>query len=71
MNDDLEGSRGLVEVISRHFPGGIEENHETSFRKANVPVEIRAKHFLNTSQESYCCANPFGFPPVKIESFHL
>jgi hypothetical protein len=66
-----EGSRGLVEVISRHFPGETEENHEIAFRIVNVPAEIRAKHFLNTNQERYWCANPFGSPPVTIESFHL
>jgi hypothetical protein len=53
MNDwrigkDLEGyGRGLIEVLSRHFLVGIEENHE------NLNQDIRTEHLPNTSLESF------------------
>jgi hypothetical protein len=37
--------------------GGSEENHETFFRIAGVPAEIRTENLLNTSVELYLYTN--------------
>jgi hypothetical protein len=56
MNDDLEGSRhGLVSSFSRRDWG----KPRNRIQDSQCTAKIRAKYFLNTSQESYCCANPF------------
>jgi hypothetical protein len=50
----VEGSgHGLIEVLSRHFPGGTDKSHENTTRISSDPAEIRTEHFLNTSRERY------------------
>jgi hypothetical protein len=44
---------GFFKVLSQHFAGGTEENHETSVRIFGLLVEIQARYPLNTSK---CCA---------------
>jgi hypothetical protein len=43
---------GLVEVVTRHLPGGIEENDKKETISA-VPTGIRTECLLNTNLESY------------------
>jgi hypothetical protein len=58
---DFKGDdRDLIEVLSRHLPGGTEENYETSVRIASVPAEIRTEHIPNTSLERYRYTNLLG-----------
>jgi hypothetical protein len=40
----------LIEVLSRHFPGGTGENH---VRIDRVPAETRTEHLLDASLERY------------------
>jgi hypothetical protein len=45
-------------MISRHVPGGSEENH--AVKKAGAPSEIRNEHFPNKSLHRYRKVNPLG-----------
>jgi hypothetical protein len=48
---DMERSgRGLFEVLSRHFPGGTEENNEISVTRAGILAEIWTRDLPNTKQ---------------------
>jgi hypothetical protein len=51
---DLEES-GLIEVLCRHSPRGIEEDHKKyqSVKPVSQTTEIQTEHFSNTSLESY------------------
>jgi hypothetical protein len=55
MNDeDLENSgRGLIEVLSRHLPGGTEDRDENPVRRGYVLGEIQIEHPPNTYLEHY------------------
>jgi hypothetical protein len=45
---------GLVEVLSRYFPGETEERHEyTSIRIVDTPAEIRPGHIHTIRQKRY------------------
>jgi hypothetical protein len=43
------GSRNLIDVIARNFPGGTEESLEISIMTAGVLAEIQTKHLPNKS----------------------
>jgi hypothetical protein len=46
---NLEGSgSGLIEVLSRHLPGGSEGKNEKPIGIADVSVLIRTEHFSET-----------------------
>jgi hypothetical protein len=51
---DLEGSGcGLVEVLTRHFAGGLNKSQRnTSLRISDVQAEIRTKRLQNTSLDA-------------------
>jgi hypothetical protein len=59
--EDLEGSgRGIIEVLTRHLPGGEEKELRTSVRTAGVPADIRTEHLPNTSLGLYRYTNVLG-----------
>jgi hypothetical protein len=41
----------LIEVLSRHSPGGTEETTKTSVRIAGLLAEIRTRYLPNRTQE--------------------
>jgi hypothetical protein len=45
-----ESTHGLIEILSCHLAGRT-ENYEMPVRMADVPFDIKTKHFLNTRQE--------------------
>jgi hypothetical protein len=45
--------RGLLEVLSRHFPGGLKKSHENTTRISGDPAETRTEHLLNTCRGRY------------------
>jgi hypothetical protein len=52
---DLEGTgSGLIEVLSRYFIWGTEEN---PVRAEGVPTEVQTEHFSNKSVKRYRYAN--------------
>jgi hypothetical protein len=51
MTDDLEAIV-TIEVLSRHFPGGTEENHK-NLRIAGITAEICIEHHGHTGLEGY------------------
>jgi hypothetical protein len=53
MGKDLEwNGRNPFEVLSRNFPVGTEENHETK-QASRYTSRIRTKHIPNTSLDRY------------------
>jgi hypothetical protein len=59
IGEDLYGSsHDLLGVLSWHFYGGTEENHEKSVRIARVLAEIRTKHLPHTSQQHIIPTHP-------------
>jgi hypothetical protein len=48
MNWKEFGRSGLNEVLSLHFHGRAEENHNISDRIAGVPAKTQAGYLLNT-----------------------
>jgi hypothetical protein len=56
----LEGSlRDLIDVLTRNFPGGIEETHE-NLSQDRVPGAIRTEYLLDMSLERYQYARSLG-----------
>jgi hypothetical protein len=50
----MEGSgRGLIEIISRHLPGGTRDNNENPQSAAGPPAGIRSEYLLSTSLECH------------------
>jgi hypothetical protein len=60
-----ESDSGLIEVLTRNFPGGTEENHENSIWTAGDPAEIRTEYFLNTNLEHCDYTNLLGTKGLK------
>jgi hypothetical protein len=44
------GGRGLTEILSRHFPGEIEENHKISVRIVRVQPDTQTKDLIHRRQ---------------------
>jgi hypothetical protein len=40
-----------LKALSRHLPGGTEENNESSVRRVGVSAEIRTGYFPDTGQK--------------------
>jgi hypothetical protein len=65
MTDEFEMTRKgavvvYVNVLSRHSPGGTEENNEKPASIICVPAEIPNWHLPNTSQKRYVWTNLLG-----------
>jgi hypothetical protein len=46
-----ESGRDLIKVLSQHWPGVTEENHEPAVMKTGLRVEIWTWDLRNTKQE--------------------
>jgi hypothetical protein len=61
MNDESTGTqgsgRGLIAVISWHWPGGTEENCDNAVMRAGISVKIRTVNLPKRSLECYRFAN--------------
>jgi hypothetical protein len=70
MNNELENHwMETVGLLSWHFPGGTEENHDgSSVRIAGVPTEFRTAYFLNTRPEPYRYANSVGVTGYRSDN---
>jgi hypothetical protein len=65
----MEGSgRGLIEVLSRHFLGRIEEKHET-FKAAGVLTKVRIEYLPNTGTCSMALC--VVFYEILFKLYHL
>jgi hypothetical protein len=51
--------RDLIEILTQHFPGGTDENHENP-QKPVVPAEIRTEHYPDTRPRRYRYVSPHG-----------